>query len=461
MKPISRTLIFGLLLTALGCASQPRPVVPVEPPSVPARTLPIPIAAIDDRIQSLEDRLKKNDLNAKARKLAHTLLDTYREIKQASRKPYLTSKTYDRVIHDLFQSLTTSEQQFFECATSGGKSSAGVERFLKMREEIFNAFLNGNYFFVINRSRILADTFGSDAVTPDIAVAYALSLAETGETKKALVVGDSVTPKLHQLPDPVRLRAGLARSALKLGMADRAAHHYEVLLDLQGERTALVDAVGRAIRHETPSSERLEARDQPAPDVPPQPTERPTFTTLDDLFEAVDTRVENNAHQDAKLLLIRHRLTFEDASTLDAIDRKLQEIENLQKAYDEERLIREAYVKETLQGAKRLMEAEQFEDAVDRLDKMEGDAAFKAESSALRAQAVENIINRKRNRAAKLFLEAKKTSDTQKKEKLLTQSYNILQALHEKYPSSSLNEKVLSHINIVKSELEKIREGRL
>ncbi|MDZ7695407.1 MAG: hypothetical protein U5R49_00275 [Deltaproteobacteria bacterium] len=270
--------------------------------------------------------------------------------------------------------------------------------------------------------------------------------------------GIPLTPKLDQLPDPIRLRAGLAQSALKLGMGDRAAHHYEVLLDLQGERAALVDAVGRALGHETPPSERLETQDQPASDVPLQPAERPTFTTLNDLLEAVDTRIEKNAYQDAKLLLIRHRLTFEDGPALEAIDRKLQAIEDLQKAYEEERLIREAYVKETLQGAKRLMEAEQFEDAVERLDKMEGDAAFEAESSALRAQAVENIINRERNRAARLFLEAKKTSNTQKKEKLLTQSYDILKALNEKYPSSSLNEKVLSHIAIVKSELDKIQK---
>lgn len=457
MKPLSRMLIFGLLLTAVGCASQPHQGVPVEAPPVSARTLPIPVAAMDDRIQSLENRLKKDGLSSKAKKLAYTLIDTYREIKRVSQEPYLTPKTYDRVIQTLFQSLTTTEQQFFECAISPGESSAGVERFLKMREEIFNAFLNGNHPLVINRTRILADTFGPDAVTPDIAMVYALSLAETGETKTALVVGDSVTPKLDQLPDPVRLRAGLAQTALRGGMADRAAHHYEVLLDLQSERAALVDAVGRALAHETPLPEHLKTRDQSASDLPSQPPVRPTFTTLDDLLEAVDARIEKNAYQDAKLLLIRHRLTFEGGPALEAIDRKLQAVEDLQKTYEEERLIREAYVKETLQGAKHLMEAEQFEDAVDRLDRMEGDAAFKAETSALRAQAVLNIINRERNRAARLFLEAKKTSDTQKKEKLLTQSYNVLKALNEKYPSSSLNEKVLSHMEIVKNELEKVQ----
>jgi len=459
MKPFQLLFMLGILWGVMGCATQMHQVTPVEPPSVPARTtLPIPLAAVDDRIQSLETRLSRNHLTHEEKKLIQQLLNTYRTIKRMSQEPYLTTESYDTLVHSLFQSLTTSEQQFFECTSAQKTSSAGVTRFLQMRQEIFNAFLNRNYQFVVNQSRILQDTFGPEALTPDIAIVYALSLAQTGDLKTALSVGDLASSKLDQIPDSVRLKTAMAETALRLGRKDKAIKDYEVLLDIHGEERALIKKLGKDLKQEVSPSEGPNVPSAPIPEVESKPEALPTYKTLDALLQAVDALVQKKAYQEAKLLLIRHRLTFNDESTLKAIDHKLQEIEDLQKEYEEERSIREAYVKETLDGAKRLMDAEQFEDAVDKLDKMEGDKEFMAEASALRARAVENIINRERNQAAKRFLEAKRTTDPQKKETLLKESYNILKALNEKYPSSPLNEKVLSNMEIVKSELEKVRE---
>jgi len=75
--------------------------------------------------------------------------------------------------------------------------------------------------------------------------------------------------------------------------------------------------------------------------------------------------------------------------------------------------------------------------------------------------AVEKIINRERNKAAKLFLTARNTKDPAKKEELLNSSYNILRSVADKYPASPLIPKVQDHINQVTKELVKVkkREG--
>ena len=74
----------------------------------------------------------------------------------------------------------------------------------------------------------------------------------------------------------------------------------------------------------------------------------------------------------------------------------------------------------------------------------------------LKEQTIEGLVNRERNRAAKIYLEAKKSWDPANKEKLLRQSYEILKVLIDKYPSSNLNEKLKSHLKTVGDELNKL-----
>jgi outer membrane protein assembly factor BamD (BamD/ComL family) len=73
--------------------------------------------------------------------------------------------------------------------------------------------------------------------------------------------------------------------------------------------------------------------------------------------------------------------------------------------------------------------------------------------------AVEKIINRERNKAAKLFLTARNTKEAAKKEELLNSSYNILKAVSDKYPASPLIPKVQDHMNQVTKELAKVKKG--
>ena len=108
--------------------------------------------------------------------------------------------------------------------------------------------------------------------------------------------------------------------------------------------------------------------------------------------------------------------------------------------------------------ARQSLEEEKFEQAISNLDNLsEGEESL--EVRELREQAIEGLINRERNRAARIFLNAKRTQDPVKKEEYLVTCYQILNSLIEKYPSSPLSEKIRSHIRKVSEEMEKLKRG--
>ena len=81
------------------------------------------------------------------------------------------------------------------------------------------------------------------------------------------------------------------------------------------------------------------------------------------------------------------------------------------------------------------------------------------ETGKLKGFAVDKLINRERNKAAKLFLMAKNTEDPVRKEELLVSSYGLLKAIVDDYPSSPLNDKINDHMDKIKRELDKLKEG--
>jgi len=119
--------------------------------------------------------------------------------------------------------------------------------------------------------------------------------------------------------------------------------------------------------------------------------------------------------------------------------------------------MRDDTLKETRETARQMIEEENYEAAINAFSKVEASQELDAESRELRERAVESLINKERNRAAELFLAARKAGDPSKKKELLDSAYNILKALIDKYPSSPLNQKLKSHIAIVQNELDSLK----
>jgi len=108
-----------------------------------------------------------------------------------------------------------------------------------------------------------------------------------------------------------------------------------------------------------------------------------------------------------------------------------------------------------------MIEEERFEEALEILQSIEnaeGDRETISTHRELRGQAIERLINRERNRAAKFFLMAKNTKDPSKKQEWFTSSYKIISTLMDSYPSSPLMGRLESNLKEVEKELEKLNK---
>lgn len=111
---------------------------------------------------------------------------------------------------------------------------------------------------------------------------------------------------------------------------------------------------------------------------------------------------------------------------------------------------------EGIKTATKLIEEEDYESAIIILNNMQNNRNDNPEIKKQKDIAVERFINKERNRAAKIFLAAKKTSDVNKKEELLFTVKNILNGLIDNYPSAEMIDKVKNNLEAVNNELNKI-----
>ena len=143
-------------------------------------------------------------------------------------------------------------------------------------------------------------------------------------------------------------------------------------------------------------------------------------------------------------------------SELEIIDQALKTVDLAEERYLQEKSARLSYEKETLKLARKLIEEENFEEALTKLETLSDAQKMTPEMKELKRVATEKLIKRERNKAAKYFLMARKTPDTAKKEELLLSSYDILKILIKQYPSSPMIEKLNDNLRTVREELTKL-----
>jgi len=445
------------LVYASGCAAPPKRGVTLTPkPDVRTQTAPlVSTHTIDKKINFLQGIVAKEDLPEEDRRIATDLLATYKLTKRLA-IGRLTTKEYQTLIRSLFKSLARMDERCFEKKKTTLDYSRAVTFFVSKRDEIINLYLKGDFKAVIKRSLELKEIFGPDALTTEIGLLFALSLAKEGNLEQAIEIGEGIAGELDQLPDIIQLRSRIAQWQLRLGNKEKALHTYEKLTDNQDERMALIQnlygQINRAMKYD-----KTDISGSPPVEPGPDANVRQGDYSIDQLLKETNSLVRKHAYNEARILLLRERIKIEEGPESEIIDRELARIEQIEEEFEEQKRIRDAYLKQTLEGAKRLIEEEKFEEAVNKLDEIKDAQDLTAESTALRERAVESHINQERNRAAEIFLAAKKTNDLTKREELLKSSYDILKALIDKYPSSPLNQKLKSHLTIVKKEIERLQ----
>ena len=403
---------------------------------------------LDKKIWSLTGIIEEGDLSADDRESALNILDSYKLIRKSSTEELSTAQ-YRRIIRALFRGLINIDEKYF----SKGEKKLHVyslsTTFLTAKiQEVRSAYLDGDYKGVINKTLKLKTVFGPDALNPEIGILFALSLAEEGMTEEAIKIGEGIASEIEGRPDLISLRAGIAKSQLRLGMREKALLTYEKLTDNIDEKEAILQSVRRDISSKT-GRESIKVFSQ---------TQLLTETgDQTEFMKIINRLIREQKFKEARTLLALKREQVHPGPEFEVIDQGIKRLDKAEKKFLKEEISKISRKKDSLLLAKKYIEEERFEEAVSSLEALEKEQGKSNKTQELKRIAIEKFINKGRNQAARLYLTAKKTQDMEKKRAYLSSSYKILKALVDKYPASPLYNKVLSNIDRVKQELDLLR----
>lgn len=449
-----RLMILSLIFVvfAAGCLPEAKkvemgPKTALRPPP------PLSIETLDKKIAYLTTKLEEQELDPEDKVVASDLLATYKTIRS-----YLQDQTsgYDerRIIQLLFGNLGRLEQEYFLREKFEGPSySKALSSFSEKRKKIMDAYLAGDYHGVINDCVDLEATFGPDSLTPEIGLLFAVALAKQGMLSEAIIISEKIIHELEGKPDLIHLRASIIEWQLDLGNREKALQIYEKMMDDLDEREELLAKSKLMVMEDRKRVSRQEA---PSAAYAGGLRQFPKLDSTDDLLKAVDELVQKHEFAEAKLLLIKHRIRTEEGPDLEIIDQALKSVDLAEERFLLEKRAKISYEKETLKLARELIEEENYEEALTKIEALRDSQNMTPEMNELKREATEKLIKRERNKAAKYFLMARKTADPAKKEELLLSSYDILKGLIERYPSSPMIEKLNDNLKTVREQLTKL-----
>lgn len=449
-------LVFLVLPWLSGCLQSSRDVV-VGPKALPSpATAPLPDRRLEAKIANLEALLEGKALAAEDRELASNLLAAYETLRSAPRD---ASGTYDypRITRLLFENLSRLEERYFseQRGATAPPAAGDFHAFALKRNKIVEDYLYGDYQSVINGCLEVESSFGAEALTPDLSTVLALSLAEKGLVDEALSIAEVLVHRMKGRPGLLALETRIIQWQIDQGKREKALKAYDRVSE------ELDDIQARLERLQTSLAQEGLPPSTPSPPSFPGPaaaeTTPGTAESIEEILAQADALAARQEFQKAKLLLIRHRLRAEAGPEAEQIDQALRKIESLQGPSREGGTTPEApREREALTLARRLIQDEKYEEALTRLEEIEGPGAVDAEVEELKTLALERLVHRERNKAAEYFLLARNTQDPQKKKELLLSSYKKLKVLVDKYPTSSLVEKINDHIRKVREALAEL-----
>ena len=451
---INRISLLLMVILAAGCAATtPKPSPPpLQPPAKKeTATLNIDVSQLKERVRHLEDLQMSKDLSEEDRIAATALLDTYRLLEKTAAGP-ANEKALRTLTRSLYKTTSLLEKGYLEkIGKSSGEENSFAD-YIQSKNEILNLYLDRNFSAVIQRCLAMQTRFPG-GLTPEVGMVFAYSLAEDGMLEEAVEVGSETAGTIERSPDLMQLRADIARWQLATGKRAQAVKTLEKISSIQNDRINMINDLDKQIE-ETPREPDQVHRSM---FQAPEGTEPRTFDPqMISLQEEVDSLVRDHEFAKAKELLLKEKALREEGPETEYIDRALKNVDEAQTAYEENMKVKLAYEKETFDTAEKLFEAENYQGTIKTLAMLEKTQGLDAAAIDLKDRAVENLINNERNRAAEIFLEAKKTKDPKEKKQLLETSYSILKKLVEDYPASPLKDKLISNMAIVQGEIEKL-----
>jgi len=422
----------------------------MAPAPTPAAPL-LPADVLDKKIENLGRILENSKLNEDERTIALNLQNTYKTMKILNKDSANKIDVTRQMIVMLFNHLSQLEDRYFQRKQPDEKYYLeALSVLILKKKKIQESYLAGDHAGVINQCLDLEATFGSDALTPDIGLTFAISLAEKGMLKEATKIGQKITRELESKPDLLNLRVKTLEWQLAQGNKETAQQIYEKTLDEMDQKQSLVKRAKQLMTGESPAKI-VKTENSAPPLVDPAAKDTP----LTRLLRQIEELVKNNQYGKAKLLLTNQWRQSQGAET-ETIEQALKSVTIAEEKYQQEENVKTAQNNETLAAARKLIKEQKNTEAIDLLSGLLNDPNVSPEVKELRESAIQNLINDERNKAATLFSAAVKTGDAAKKKEYLLASYRKLKVLIEKFPQSKLIGKLNGNIQKVKEELQKL-----
>ncbi len=506
MKIIGR-LFTPILLVALfsfGCAvlEKPRLGLKKRTPQ-PSRERPVIAEEIlKEKVESLSKRIREyGDLERKLEKegkgdsraltelrqsqwYAEDLIRTYRMIgnlqsKLSGYSPYAADrKVYRAIIERLFQELTGLESGYFE---DRDESWFAEEQFLTRYEseikEIEGCCAGKDYPKLVESYKRVEAIYGEDLIPVKLRLCYADALSLTDQVNEAIEVAERVVE--NDSPDSTVIRATLIEWYLKSKRPEKALKNFEklsneldkkmeIFLSSRNRITSPMDgepdeptkklSIDGIVEEDLVPVEddgtELEEGEGIKGDELKQDSlwemEEGKKVGLDEGLKRANDLMNERRFHEARGILLHLRASIWQPQEREAVENSLRSLrleENKAKGEEEE---------ERFMMAKKLIECERYEDAITELNKLRDGERYGRESQEMTQRSIDEFARKKRGEAAKLFLMAKKTTDSMEKKELLSRSFKLLKEVIKKYPTSSYSGKIIKNIEAVKEEMLEI-----
>jgi len=456
-KHIMLITSIAMLLAVASCA----PVLERPPAGVARQPIipPVDPTLIQERLDKITKALERRDLSSTERTVLYSLQEAYQVMNNPP--PNMAEQQfYRRSIQKLFYGLNSLEDLYLSRRPQlGAQAKTAVGIFNRKTKEILDAYLAGYYKEVIDQCIELKRDFGLDALTPELGVVFALSLAHKGMIKEAIAIGEQMANKLQTRPDLAALRVHLVQWHLKIGDRDGALRNYEKLQDLVDEREMSKKRLASLLGPLPSKSEKIPIhalKAPPGPEKGPALTNEGAIVPLDQFLAQIQGLIRDRKFDKARDLINRRRHQSTSSQELDRLAKALKEVDTKEDQFLQQRISVLSEQSEVLREAEALIEKERYDEALSKLALLNPESVDRVELTRLKDAAISGIINRDRNKAARLFLAAKRCEDPEKKERYLKSCLEILKALVERFPTSPLIYKVKDHIQRVTEELNKL-----
>lgn len=413
----------------------------------------LPITFIETRIQALTMILSHGDLTITDRKMARKLLNSCHSMKEAILN-YISEDQYQIALNSFLHDLNLIDEYYFikkKDFFQGDMETFSI--FVEKKKALMDLYLSGNYRGVINKCLELEKLLGANALTTEISMLFSLSLAQEELFEEAIETGQGIIRAFESKPDLIHFKIKLAEWRLTIGQSKKALQDYGKLTDnideLNGELLLLKNRI--SLRNSF-----SESIIEKGPYIQKNLNNDILSKELNKILQMVAQLVEEERLDEARDLLISQKDILSTDLEKETVDQALNNLELLEEKQLRSKLKQISDNTKGLESSREFLDQEQFEKALEKLASLKMRQQDYYEIMSLKKRATEGIIQKERNRAAKLFLAAKKTYDLKKKEALFLSSRKILEALIIRFPFSSLANKIKDNKEKVTHELNKL-----